>query len=184
MAILSVHFDGEWHHGTNMDEAARLVARVFDGEELGGGVEETGSVGVNVWFCLSEQPHTDTNPVADNHLRVAINASTGFGALVWGLTMRSPRKGGIYDSVWISDNPEPPNFDPVLVSDPGYPLFHDRSSALPIRLVREAVEEFCRVGTGDRPECVEWVAGHFNGQRVDRDSIVDTVDGFDDDCPF
>lgn len=76
----------------------------------------------------------------------------------------------------MSDNPEPPGFDPQVVSDPGYPLFHDPASTLPIAQVRQAVEEYSRIGTGDRPECINWVSGGASGQRDDREPMIDTVE--------
>lgn len=103
----------------------------------------------------------------DNYLRLAINRETGFGGLVWFVTRSSSRKGGIFDHVWVSDNPEPPDFDPKVVTDPWVPVYLDRRSALPIPRIRAAVDEFCRVGTGDRPESIEWVHGWMNGTRLD-----------------
>ncbi|MET7749740.1 Imm1 family immunity protein [Micromonospora sp. NPDC005367] len=41
----------------------------------------------------------------------------------------------------------------------------NRRSVLPLAQVRAAVEEFCRTGTGDRPECIRWVRGEINGER-------------------
>ncbi|MFJ8746515.1 Imm1 family immunity protein [Embleya sp. NPDC127516] len=76
----------------------------------------------------------------------------------------------------MSDNPEPPDLDPRVVSDPCYPLFHDPSSALPIPRIRAALEEFCRAGTGERPECIDWVVGGMNGQRFDRPPIAEFVE--------
>ncbi|WP_231330179.1 Imm1 family immunity protein [Actinomadura graeca] len=132
------------------------------------------------WFCFAEEEHSDKNAVSDNFLRVALNGSTGYGGLVWGITDDSPRREGVSDGVWVSDNPEPPDFDPRVVSDPGYPLFFDPRCALPIPRVRAAVEEFCRLGTGDRPENIDWVPGRANGKRLDEpeDELVDEVDPF------
>jgi hypothetical protein len=45
------------------------------------------------------------------------------------------------------------------LSDPGFSRYHDPRSTLPIAHIRAAVEEFCRTGTGARPECVHWVHG-------------------------
>ncbi|MFJ2743367.1 hypothetical protein ACIO3O_27365 [Streptomyces sp. NPDC087440] len=42
--------------------------------------------------------------------------------------------------------------------------------------VRVAVEEFCVLRTGARPEAVGRVAGHVNGQRSHRPDIVDFVE--------
>ncbi|MFE2568150.1 Imm1 family immunity protein [Streptomyces mirabilis] len=91
-------------------------------------------------------------------------------------TAAVPGWGEVYESVWISDNPQPPCFDPRVVSDPGYPLFHDPASALPLERVRAALEEFCRAGTGERPECISWAPGDANGQRLDRAPMVEQVE--------
>lgn len=179
--ILNVSFDREWHHGENWDEISRIISEVMENLQEEGRVGKWYSPGQDAWFSFSDERHTNESQGPDNFLRVSINKSTGYGALIWGVTESNPNKGSIFDSVWVSDNHEPPGFDPRVVSDPGYPLFHDRCSTLPIPLVRAAVEEFCRSGTGHRPECVDWTPGELNGQRLDRESIVDVVE---DDDPF
>ncbi|MER7735969.1 Imm1 family immunity protein [Streptomyces erythrochromogenes] len=37
-------------------------------------------------------------------------------------------------------------------------------STLPLAQIRAALEEFCRKGTGGRPECISWVKGEINGE--------------------
>ncbi|MFE1228056.1 Imm1 family immunity protein [Streptomyces sp. NPDC058745] len=174
--ILSVCFGGQWHYAEAPEEKSRLVSEVMATLKGESGSGQSWSPGQDAWFSLAEERHNDENRVADNHLRVAINRSTGFGALIWFVNDDSPRKGGIYDQVWVSDNPEPSGTDPRVVSDPGYPLFHDPSSAIPLARLRAALEEFSDTGTGDRPECIAWVPGHMNGQRFDRPSMVETVE--------
>ena len=73
-------------------------------------------------------------------------------------------------SCWVSDNPAPPDFDPRVLSDPGCPLWYDPRSTLPVARVRAALRELCRMGTGDRPECVQWVHGEINGERLNANS--------------
>jgi hypothetical protein len=177
--ILSVSYDRAWHHAETWAEMTRLITEVMENLEPEGRVGQWYSPGQDAWFCLAAERLSDERPVGDNYLRVAVNRSTGYGGLVWGFTEESPRRGGVYDSVWVSDNPRPPEFDPRVVSDPGLPLFHDPHSTLPVPRVRAAVEEFCRTGTGDRPECVHWVPGHVNGRRLDRDPVVELVDNVD-----
>ena len=103
----------------------------------------------------------------DNYLHVAANISTGYGGLVWFVADRHPRRGGVFDHVWVSDNPSPPDFDPQVISDPGEPRLHDPRSVLPLPRVRAAVEEFCRTGTGMRPESIGLVRGHMSGHRLE-----------------
>lgn len=78
----------------------------------------------------------------------------------------------IDDYVWVSDNPAPPDFDPRVVSDPCVPYFYHPRSTLPAAQIRAAVEEFCRTGTGERPERVHWVRGEANGNRLDEEPNV------------
>ncbi|MGA4863687.1 Imm1 family immunity protein [Streptomyces lavendulocolor] len=132
--------------------------------------------GEDAWFCIAEQRTTDARPVPGSNLRVAVNQHHGYGALVWFTDDAFPASGGVYDSVWVSDNPEPPHFDPRVVSDPGYPIFYDPSSALPVTQIRAAVDEFCNARSGARPECLNWVAGRVNGERLDRPSVVEFVE--------
>lgn len=161
--ILSVSFRGAWLYPENKDQISRMVDDVI------AGMRST----ENVWFCLASQRQNDWEPVAGSNLCVAINLRSGYGSHIWCVDEGYPIRGGNYDSVWISDNANPPNFDPEVISDPGYPLFHDPASTLPISKVRLTVNEFCAAGTGDRPECIDWTAGHANGQRLDRPSITE-----------
>ncbi|MGW0086117.1 Imm1 family immunity protein [Streptomyces sp. NPDC003393] len=174
--ILSVSFRGEWHHAETEEERTRIIDEVMSGLR---GEEESESryfPGEDAWFCLADGPCGDEGAVPASNVRVAVNRRTGYGALVWFADQRFPRAGGVWDSVWVSDNSEVPDVDPRVVSDPGYPLFHDPASTLPIARVRAAVEEFVRIDTGERPECVGWVSGGVNGQRDDRPPMVDFVE--------
>ncbi|WP_158578520.1 Imm1 family immunity protein [Spongiactinospora rosea] len=143
------------------------------GEEEGVGSYFPGD---DAWFYLADRRITDAEPAVASNLHVALNRRYGYGALIWFVDEQFPKAGGVYDSVWVSDNPEPVDFDPRIVSDPGYPLFHDPASAIPASQVQEAVEGFCRAYSGDRPQCVGWVAGHVNGQRLDRPPITGAVE--------
>jgi hypothetical protein len=124
--------------------------------------------GEDAKLMFSSKRHTgEATDWPNNFLQIAVNTATGYGGLIWFVTEGYPEKGGIFDHVWVSNNPTPPDFDPRVVSDPGEPMFHDRRSALPIPRVREAVEEFCRIGTGARPERISWVRGYVNGHRLE-----------------
>jgi hypothetical protein len=91
----------------------------------------------------------------------------------------APGRSEVFDHTWISHNPDPPNFDPQVVADPGYPLFHHPRSTLPLDCVRLALEEFCRASSGERPQCIQWVQGELNGQRLGEETAVDFVDTSD-----
>ncbi|MCD0446640.1 hypothetical protein LO763_23770 [Glycomyces sp. A-F 0318] len=43
----------------------------------------------------------------------------------------------------------------------------DRAGTSPVQRVRAALEEHCRVGTGDRPRAVQRVRGEINGERLE-----------------
>lgn len=105
----------------------------------------------------------------DNYLHIAVNAATGYGALMWLVTEGTTVSvaPSIAEHVWISDNPYPPAFDPDVISDPGFPRYHHPHSTLPVGQIRAAVEEFCRNGTGHRPECISWTPGELSGRRLD-----------------
>ncbi|MER6102538.1 Imm1 family immunity protein [Streptomyces sp. NPDC001832] len=174
--ILSVSCRGEWRHVESWDEIRRLSTEVLDGlrgEECEGA---SCTPGDDAWFCLANGRVSDGEPVVASNLRVALNEHTGYGALVWFADEGFPKRTAIYESVWVSDNPQPVAADPRVVSDPGYPLFHDPASALPVTRIRAAVEEFCRERSGERPKSLDWVVGHMNGQRLDRPPIVEFVE--------
>lgn len=155
-------------------ELVDMAMNELAGEERGEG--RPYGAGEDAWFYLSENPVGRETVLHASSLRVAVNRNTGYGALIWFAAQGFERSGGVYDHVWISDNPEPPEFDPRVVSDPCYPLFHDPSSTLPLAQVRNALEEFCRMRTGRRPECIAWTKGEANGRRLDRPPIVEFVE--------
>ncbi len=171
--ILSAFFNGEWVYGETAEEMERIVSIVMENLRGEGGEGWSYTPGSDAWFSIARERHSNENRAADNNLRVAINRRTGYGGLIWFVDGGSSRVGEVYESVWISDNPHPPSFDPRVVSDPGYPIFHDPASAIPIDRVHAALKEFCLSGSGDRPGCIGWVPGEVNGQRLDRASVVD-----------
>jgi len=105
----------------------------------------------------------------DNHLHVGVNASSGYGGLAWWVTPKRAVAEGTETAqwCWVSDNPNPPSTNPLVLSDPNSPILYDPRSTLPVDEVRSALEEFCRSGTGGRPECISWVHGEINGERLD-----------------
>lgn len=161
------------HHGETVEERLSLVAQII--ESLGSEDSTTGFVnpGEDAWIFYSDRPFSDDFGVrwrAESYLRAAVNRTTGYGALIWWADGTRDGRTEVDSWIWISDNPEPPAFDPRVVADPGYPLFHHPRSALPINQVRAALEEFARLGTGDRPECVSWTKGDPSGRRDDQES--------------
>ncbi|MEU8542242.1 Imm1 family immunity protein [Streptomyces sp. NPDC048717] len=97
-----------------------------------------------------------------SYLQVAVNTGNGYGALRWFTTKPEGADSDHSRFVWISRNPTPPSFDPRLILDPPTPHYYPTESALPAAQVREAIEEFCRVRTGARPESIEWMLCPFS----------------------
>ncbi|MET9611959.1 Imm1 family immunity protein [Kitasatospora indigofera] len=143
-----------------MEETTDLTAEVFRSstpKEISPGVY---SVGTQAWFTVSE-PDAQS-PSA--YLRVTADERSGHGALSW---WSSVQTGGMYDFFWLSDNPGPSCSGPDLVADPDSGECYEPASALPLAQVRAAIEEYCASGTGERPACIDWVAGEYDGARHD-----------------
>ncbi|MBF6169749.1 hypothetical protein IU486_34305 [Streptomyces gardneri] len=167
--ILNVRIGATYYYAQTWPQMSELVMMVTRPQRISPpGID--GEHG-NAEFMFADGRHTartrDWWP--DNFLHVGVNCATGYGGLIWYVSPDRAGKSGDETSqwCWVSDNPTPPDFDPRVLSDPGCPLFFDRRSALPVTRVRQALEEFCRMGTGDRPECVRWVRGEINGERLE-----------------
>ncbi|PZT75714.1 MULTISPECIES: Imm1 family immunity protein [unclassified Streptomyces] len=94
----------------------------------------------------------------NNYLYVSVNSKIGYGALRW-WTSRIPEgvaEGDMRRFVWTSKGETPPPVDPELIADPGGPRYYEPGAAIPLVELRKGVEEFCRMRTGDRPECISW----------------------------
>jgi hypothetical protein len=170
--IVNAFYKGKWHYGATWDENSRIITDVLEGLEPEI-LDPVYSPGEDAWFMISDRRHNDTDRVAGNYLRVGVNVATGYGGLIWCLDRADPEEDAIRGHVWVSDNPNPPDHDPRVVADPGYPLFHEPRSVFPVVQVRSALEEYCRVGTGDRPECINWARGELNGRRLDSEREFD-----------
>ncbi|MFE4516724.1 Imm1 family immunity protein [Kitasatospora sp. NPDC056783] len=155
--ILTVQINhDEYRPGTRGEEDG-LIERVI--KEL--------DFGENASFVLdANRPGDHIYP--DSVLTVSINRSTGYGGAVWYSGENYPKQGGIYESVWVSDNPSPPEIDPKVLSDVHVPVFMDPASVIPLSSLRQVIEEFCRAKTGDRPCGIQWVKGRIGGERLDR----------------
>lgn len=166
--ILNVRIGGAYHHAETWPEMSSVIDLVLREQHVS--IPGVG-IGDPVSFSFAEYRRTaETRGLwPDNYLRIGVNSTTGYGGLVWYVSpKRAEASGEEKDQYcWVSDNPNPPNFDPQVLSDPGSPLCYDRRSTMPISCVREALEEFCRMATGDRPEFISWVRGEINGERID-----------------
>ena len=168
--ILNAHFGKRWYNADTAEEISALISRLIVTLKHEHPVGIVTHPGDDALLCFAEERfdhYLRTAKDAKGHLLVAVNMETGYGALMWYQSGDS--------QVWVSDNPEPPNVDPRVVSDPGYPLFHDPASTLPVKQFREAVEEFCYSGTGDRPACIRWVRSDVCGRREDRENSWDQL---------
>ncbi|MFE2413903.1 Imm1 family immunity protein [Kitasatospora sp. NPDC059408] len=160
--ILTIHVDGESRRPKTRQEEDRLIGRVLGGLKYGD----------NAWFALDFN-RADEESFPDSALIVSVNTSTGFGGVVWLTSRNYPKQGGVYDSVWVSDNPAPPTSDPNVLSEPHAPIVMDPASTFPVAELRKVIEEFCRDKTGERPSCIGWVAGNIGGERADKEHDAD-----------
>ncbi|MFJ1936833.1 Imm1 family immunity protein [Kitasatospora sp. NPDC088160] len=176
--ILKVSYGSELRHPTSWQEIDYLIAEAIRFITPRTTADGRSAARHEAWFSFIG-PQVEY-PSAN--LRVAANETTGFGAAIWFTDGRPPRRGGIYDDAWISDNPTPSHIDSSLVSDPEYPRFHDPASAIPLAQLRAAIGEFCRSDTGARPECIAWVTGDINGQRHDKPQF-DEIDADENRIP-
>jgi Immunity protein Imm1 len=166
--ILNAMIHRQWLYAETWPQMAAIISEVMNNS--GSEAEEPyPTPGEEAWLMFSDRRHVDGPDMPDNFLRVSVNNSTGYGGLIWFVSDKYPKREGMFGSVWVSDNPNPPDFDPRVVADSGEPTFHDPKSALPVPQVRAAVEDFCRRGTGFRPECISWTSGWANGHRLDKD---------------
>jgi hypothetical protein len=167
--ILNAVIHNRYHYAEIWPEKVALISEVMQNLRFERRDQQWVSPGEIASFMFADGRHSESvrDWWPDNTLQVALNSETGYGGLVWFATQERVARDDISEHIWVSDNPGPPDFDPRVVSDPGVPYFFDPRSTLPVGQIRTALEEFCRLGTGDRPECVEWVHGEMNGQRHD-----------------
>ncbi|MFE2916793.1 Imm1 family immunity protein [Kitasatospora indigofera] len=166
-----MNIESDEYRPTRPDEVADLTSEAFRSitpQEISPGVH---SVGTQAWFTVSEPDAR--NPSA--YLRVTADERSGYGALSW---WSSVQTGGMYDFFWLSDNPDPSCWGPELIADPGSGECYEPASALPLAQVRAAIEEYCASDTGERPTCIGWVTGEFDGARHDGPRFNRWLDAF------
>jgi len=167
--ILNAVIHGRYYFAESWPDKVKLITEVMENLRFERRDQAWISPGEVASFMFADGRHSESvrDWWPDNTLQVAVNTETGYGGLVWFATQERVKKDDVSEYVWVSNNPSPPSFDPRVVGDPGVPYFFDPRSTMPLDQVRAALEEFCRLGTGDRPECIEWVHGEMNGQRND-----------------
>ncbi|NUT37324.1 MAG: hypothetical protein HOV79_30120 [Hamadaea sp.] len=157
--ILNAIIHREWKYAETSAEMAVLVTQVMEDLRHEGVVTIGGldypTAGETARLAFSENRHSGEYDWPAKELVVAVNTETGYGALTW-RSVGTVAGGDLVHETWVSENPEPPEADPRVVADPHVPTFHDRRNALPLMRIREALEEYCRVGTGDRPRNIAW----------------------------
>ncbi|GHJ47277.1 hypothetical protein Cs7R123_46190 [Catellatospora sp. TT07R-123] len=177
---------GKWHHGETRHEMLDLVSRVMANLAFEDSASPWVSPGEDAWFCFAETRYeNEGDEIArrpTSFLRVSVNRSTQFGALIWFAEGEPLRDSDGYGDIWVSENPVPPSFDPRVVADPGFPTFHSPRSTIQVSEVENALLEFCRAGTGRRPQSIQWAEGDLAGRRADetRSDVVDGICFVDD----
>ena len=159
---MNVRLGKEWRYAGREEDVPGLVTEIMENLKYEDKSQRWLSPGSCADLCFARHriERGDYLGEADKFLRVAVNRMAGYGGMLW--------FAGDDIQAWVSDNPNPPEFDPRVVADPWSPFFHDPSSTLPIDEFRAALEEYCYSGTGGRPTSVQWVRGDLIGRRVDR----------------
>jgi hypothetical protein len=167
--ILNAVIHDRYFYAENWQEMMVLIGEVMENLQPERRDQPWIDAGETASFSFADRRHSASTRDwwPDNYLEISVNTETGYGGLAWFVTQDRVTKDDVSRYIWVSDNPAPPDFDPRVVGDPGVPYFYDPRSTLPLDDVRAALEEFCRTGTGDRPECVRWVHGEMNGLRHD-----------------
>lgn len=166
-------------------DVSRVVAEIFDDLNMS---PEPGFRVQTAALTFTVEPPAGPAIDTNNHLRISFNTESGYGALIWYVTEDWPHSGGIYDDIWVTSNPKPVDFDPLVLADSHTGEYHHHNSAIPEEDVRAALVEYCTTATGDRPGCVSWVPSGIDGWPVDapprdrRQGELDGQDPFDD--PF
>jgi len=158
--VLNARFLRQRRHARTSAEVADVIAELMATLNSDHYPKEFPATGDIAIICFADECLYKRIPAngEENHLQASMNRATGHGAFIW-----YPPDG----QVWISDNASPPAFDTRVIADPGYPLFHDPASTLPLSQFQKVLEEFCYAGTGDRPTGTDWVPGDMCGRRED-----------------
>ncbi|MFB6826254.1 Imm1 family immunity protein [Streptomyces virginiae] len=170
--ILNIFTNGQAYYAAEWSTTRKVLDELFGSFQE---VEEYDAIPASprltAGFTLSRNQENGIEAAQrfDSYLHVAVNNQTGYGALKWMLPPNSAVSvdTNIAEYVWISNNPTPPDDDPYVISDPDLGRCHDRLSTLPISVIRDVVEDFCRAGNGKRPSRIDWTPGDLSGKRHD-----------------
>jgi hypothetical protein len=156
-------------------ERLELAQEVLRDLELGKGGSMAGNH-VDLAFVIEGQGFDRHDNLPDNWLRLSLNPDSSYGAFIWCVNSVVANESQHSDDkfVWLSYNANPPTFDPEVVADPHLPSYFNRHSAFPTPVVITVVEEYCRAGTGRRPETIDWVHGELDGSWANGDAPLST----------
>ncbi|MCJ0875840.1 Imm1 family immunity protein [Streptomyces sp. AP-93] len=161
MIVLGATHKGSFYARTD-DEVGALIEHIMNDLPQGSTTPDGFAIMPEkavVSIVEGEYPEETSVRWPRNYLYVTVNTQNGYGALKW-WTPDSPEgsdENHVSQFIWTSGNPNPPSFDPHLISDSGTPSYYPPEAAIPLEWVRQALEEFCRTRTGDRPESVSWI---------------------------
>ncbi|MEU3401781.1 Imm1 family immunity protein [Streptomyces filamentosus] len=162
--ILEFRISGEVHHISEGIDIVKAIERTLQELEAEREVPVGFFPGTTASFHVFNIPAGSEVPrSAENSLVVGINRDTGYGGMTWAGEEIPEDPDQIW---WILSNENPPQRDPRVIADQGYPLWYDKRNVLPLDAVKKALEEFC-FGNGKRPQSVQWEPGTVNGQRLD-----------------
>ncbi|WUH98842.1 Imm1 family immunity protein [Spirillospora sp. NBC_00431] len=176
MLALHVFFRGQVQYSLTGARLDRLIEDVLGTASRSDSFSGGAGSDISATFVLAA-PHRNPAKVDrefDSYLQVMANLHKMYGALKWLLPVGSVVSAEEYltNNIWLSDNPDPPAADPLIVADMDSGQALDPRCALPISTVRMVVEEFCGLRTGRRPESIGWVPGEFSGRRLDGEQAI------------
>ncbi|GAB2833529.1 Imm1 family immunity protein [Actinocorallia aurea] len=178
MLALHAFFRGQVYYSLSGIRLDRFVDEVLSPSDSGGGPLPGGGTGETLATFVLAAPHRNpTRPDMefDSYLQVMANLQSMHGALKWLLPTGSVVSvdESLAGNVWLSDNPEPPAVDPLVVADMDSGLTIDLRCTFPVSKVRVAVDEFCGLRTGKRPDSIGWIPGDFSGHRIGDEVVND-----------
>lgn len=161
--IVEVWIGPERNLVSDQHEVRKLVERALNELESERAVPTGFHAGTIASFHVFDVPAEAEIPrFADNALTVGVNRATRYGGFTW-WGEEIPENPD--QAHWVSRNQNPPSFDPRVTADPGYPLWYDKRSVIPMEEVASVIEEFC-FNQGRRPSLINWEPGTVNGQRL------------------
>ncbi|NYH77062.1 hypothetical protein FHR84_000376 [Actinopolyspora biskrensis] len=136
--VVTAIVENRRHYAQTDSEITELIRTIVD--------DDHGDWPSLIYVC--DRPLTADNSELPGHqLRVMVEPGTGYGALNW---FQEGSDGDARDSF----NPHAPDDAPRILFSPHSGTEFRQNAALPIDLIRTAIDEF--IHTGQRPTCVHW----------------------------